>query len=207
MKITNSTTSFTGYSNVLAKVKTGKSDLKTYFITAQLNDIGEKDLTKFKSLMWDINKASGNNNVLNEYSDIITITYKYSGSKDIEILLLDNFELSKARELKSLEQNSIKENKYDLYKLVEQLHMKVYTFLAQLTKRMSMDNSVQKFDGNNIHHISGVHGILEDRFLSEQRANEEICGLLFAQSDSFKQVSRRINKVIDDTMRDFFDVK
>lgn len=206
MKITNSTTSFTGYSNVLAKIKTDKR-LNTYFITAQLNDAGIKDLTEFKNLKQAINTAANNNNNnLNVNSDIITVTYKFSDSKDTEILTIDNVGLCMASELKRTKKKCIKNNNYDLYTLIEQLNLKAYTFLAGLTKRISNDNNIRQFDVTNEQHISSIKTILKERFCNEDKANEAITALLLGKQASSREVSAKINKAIDNTMRDYFDV-
>ena len=94
------------------------------------------------------------------------------------------------------------------FKEIENIHLKIYTFLADLTKRLSYE----KFENEN----SNVKEVIKTVYKNLQNINK--VGFLFfdqreafnltsigaLKQDSFQKMARSLNRKIVETMTEFF---
>ena len=193
---------FKGYTNVLAIQKVPVDDMVTSYIAVKLNDEGENDLTKFR----EIRKLQGlRQNPEND--DILTMIHVANNySEDIYFCdksLCWGEQLNIARE-KYIPQ-IISESKF---KDLESLHLKIYTLLASLTKRMTNDK-FENEDGDMIRVIKTLLINLQklNRYefnLFSTKEAMELTVMGCKKMYRFQSLAAKFNKKIMQTMTAYF---
>lgn len=124
---------FKGYENVLAAIYTHPNGDKFAHISMQLNDSnGYNDATKYKELL----KLQGYDSTLRN-SDIITLSYYMSAKNKQHCIFLGDRQLFTGEELKRVSKTS-NISTFE-YQQEEKLHLKAYTILASITKRLGQE--------------------------------------------------------------------
>ena len=128
--------SFKGYKNVFCAYDVPlKNNKYATFMSMQLNDAdGKKDLAEYNKI-----KELQGEPLDGKYADVLTFTYikDYNTRKDH--LYFNEHEMYWGDELRVIGEDYVpKLMSQEKYKLEEKLHMKVYTLMAGLTKRMSL---------------------------------------------------------------------
>ena len=196
MKIFNNltNTNFKGYKNVISTDL--KDDrLRFMFFSLQLNDEGNKDLTKFR----EIKKMISGLTKSQIEDDVLTLTYKLIPIEG-EILTLDNTKMSLADDLFHLEKTlpALK------YKSEEDFNIKAYTFLANLTRRM-MKNGLYEKDRDITKVISSTINKYKIMMNSEKNAFE-IINYALLKNKPCDKIAYSFNRGIYKNMEKFFKI-
>lgn len=124
---------FRGYSNILSANRIHLGGLETSYIAMKLDDIGEKDLSTYKQ----IRKMQGYPDAL-QNEDILTLIHLTDGRS--EDIFFGNKGMCWGDQLLTVRNEYIpKFLSKEKYKKIEEIHLKAYTLLASLTKRMAYD--------------------------------------------------------------------
>ena len=140
MKITQTSQNFYGYKNIISDEISSRNGMMTFF-AAQLNDEGHPDLSEFKKLKRLLKQSE---DLIN--NDVFCATYTHSqGNKPN--LFIGNQVLFWGNELRWLKDNRPKAMPLKDYKEMETTHLKAYTLLANLTKRITNEKYNNKDSG------------------------------------------------------------
>lgn len=195
MKIQSTGQNFTGYKNVISNELYGTNG-NFAFITAQLNNEGKADLKeykKFKQMMGFDKKAVEN--------DVITIIqsnkYHYK-----PLMLIDGQPLLGGEDLKKLYNMVPDIIPSKEYKKVEDVTLKAYTLMADITKRMMMDTFKEQDIGlkQSIKQFMRVMTL----FTQDNDAAFDLLDYSLRKNNHYKKVAERINNAIVKTMSAFF---
>ncbi len=188
---------FKGYQNIV--VNDTKGDIERFtLLSLQLNDEGEKDLTRFRNLMkMRVSKTNS------DLDDVMVVAYTRLGH--IKYITLDNNLIMDGQQLRELKYN------YDtgacseeLFKREETFALKAYTFLADITKRLMNQNRPITQD------IKGRVKIFQKACELLKRNNVEDKAAMMYMTDSilsdipFQKVAGILNKIINRTMQIYF---
>lgn len=198
MKISDSKTTFTGYSDALA-LQSKNGNNSHLILSMQLNDQdGHEDLTTFRRLKQQLGIFT------DEYvnNDTITITYSENKPLRISIFDVDNVALLSGDELLKAEQSKITfENA--TYEKVKNFHMKAYTFLAGITKRLASENDLKMTDNGLNKVMQNVHLNLSEKYKDVVAAANKAV-FLESERKHVQPVAHAINEIIKHTMEVFF---
>lgn len=192
MRIDFNKQNFKGYKNIIAN-DVNFANMSIGMISAQLNDEGEKDLSKLKEIR--TLQELPNEEIIN---DTFSCIYARNGKKGY--IFFDDKNMYNSAQLLHLE-NSMPEKDF---KFVEKLHMKAYSMLAGLTSRMMNDKEELKQDEKwgdvfqkAYYNLAQVFGDEEHslRFVIDAEERHEI---------SYQEIAAKINKRILKTMENFF---
>ena len=191
--------SFKGYKNVYCAFDVPIKDSKNVtYISMQLNDEGVSDLSEYRKLK----KMQGD--ILNQkYGDVLTLTYIVDNKEKKDHLYFDNKEMYWGDELKLLQDKYVpKLMTNEKYKQEEALHMKAYTLLATLTKRLSKE-AFNNEDGERVKVFEKMYNTLYGIIKNQQDAyNLTEIGCL--KKVKFQDVALGFNNGITKTMAHFF---
>ena len=192
--------SFKGYKNVMCAFDVPISQTKSAScMSIQLNDDdGFKDLTEYKNI-----KSLQGDVISQNYSDVITLTYIQDERNRKDNIYFDTKDMYWGDELKFLGENYVpKMMSQEQYKKEEALHMKVYTFLASLTKRMAY-MPVDFEDGDRIRVIQRMYSVFYPILQNQNSAFnliEEAC----RKKIKIEDIALGFNNGIARTMAKFF---
>lgn len=194
--------SFKGYSNIISAYKVPIGGYTTSYLAMKLDDEGKKDLTKFKELRKGLGYPEG---LANE--DVLMITHLTDGLTE-DIYIGEKGICTGEQLLYTREKFVPRFFNQKKFKEIENIHLKIYTFLADLTKRLSYE----KFENEN----SNVKEVIKTVYKNLQNINK--VGFLFfdqreafnltsigaLKQDSFQKMARSLNRKIVETMTEFF---
>ena len=194
--------SFKGYSNIISAFKVPVGVLKTSYIAMKLDDTDEPDLTKLR----EIRKIQGYpDNLPNE--DILTVIH-ISDERN-EALYFGGKLMFWGEHLNEICDKYVPEFMSEpRYKKLEKVHMKAYTLLASLTKRMTVD----KFE-NEDSDIKRVISVLNQNlsnlkhkayYIFDDRDAFELTSVGCLKTFKFQPIAKKFNKKIASTMAAFF---
>ena len=194
--------SFKGYSNILSAYKVPVGGYTTSYLAMKLDDEGKKDLTKYKQLRKEMGYSQG---LMNE--DILIITHLTDGLTE-DVYLGEKGICTGEQLLYAKEKFVPRFFDQKKYKEIESTHLKIYTFLADLTKRLS-NEKFENEDSNvkeviktvykNFQKIRKAGFVLFDKL---EAFNLTSVGAL--KQDKFEKTARSFNKKIVETMTEFF---
>ena len=125
--------SFKGYSNIVSAQKVNIGPLETSYIAFKLDDNGEKDLSKLREIR-KLQKYPAN------YKNDDILTLIHVTDKKYEDLYFSENLMCWGEQLKVVKDAYVPHPvKKEEFKIIEQAHLKAYTLLASLTKRMAQD--------------------------------------------------------------------
>lgn len=196
--------SFKGYSNIISAHNLPAEGFYTTYIAMKLDDEGgHDDLSTYKNLR----KLAGYPEGLKD-EDILTFTYVTDKkiSEDFffgEKSFCTGEQLEYARE--KLVPNILSKKKYSNFEIV---HLKIYTFLADLTKRLS-NEKFEKEDEN-------MKRVIQVLFSNLQKINKlgfrlfdgkeafEFTSVGCLKHFKFQKIAWKFNRKIAETMTEFF---
>lgn len=129
---------FTGYTNVISS-EINTKNVRHLILAMKLNDDVYPDLSNFRKIK---SIYQYNPNEIN--SDIIKISYLETPIVDYGILSVDNIILLNKDSLKSVKESTEGPIAKALYNGVEKAYLTAYSFLADITKRMSKNKAFTK---------------------------------------------------------------
>ena len=194
---------FKGYTNIISLHNVSANGFYTTYFAMKLdNEGGHDDLSKYKNIRKSMGYPEG---LVNE--DILTFTYiRDNFSEDFflgEKGICTGEQLEFARE-KFVPSLFSKEKFADM----EKTHMKIYTFLADLTKRM-INSNFENEDEN-------IKRVVKTLFLNLQKMHRGGF-LLFDKKDAseltfigclkqfkYQKIAWKFNRKIAETMREYF---
>lgn len=194
MRITGTSQSFYGCRNIIS------DDIRTHdrmvtFISAQLNDEEKADLAEYKKLktMLELPTERVNN-------DSISMIYTHIEGQNPN-LFIDNQVLFWGGELRWLKENRPKAMSLQEYQNIEATHMKAYTLLASITKRIMYGNLPPSDSGiNNV--IKSFMSVM-NRFANSKEASFEILQHSFMSKMPPEYIAENFNNLIVKTMNKF----
>ena len=198
MKINNYNPNFTGYTNVFASelnTTIGKYSL----LSMKLDDIGTKDLTAYKELK---KMQLLPQEIVNK--DTLTLLLTKVGDK-IKILFFNDMRTASGKNLKSFERAAKTAQEIKNYKLEEKIHMKAYTFLAKLTRRLMNENHEIKRDVDFYKVLNSSQANIASLFKDQKFANDFMILSIEDGQTPFQIVAKKINDKITNTMNAFFN--
>ena len=198
MKLNN--ISFRGYNNILCAFDSTDSNAKyVASMSMQLNDEdGVSDLTEYKKLKYMQSSVANPSN-----DDVLTITYVIDKTKNTEHIYLNTKEMYFGDELRYIGEKYVpKIMSQENYKLEETLHMKAYTLLASLTRRL-MYAPFNKENENLSSVIISMYNTLS-RVFNDEKSAFRITELAGLKKYKFQDFAEGLNKRIDRTMKLFF---
>ena len=199
--------SFNGYKNIIATANTKMPNNKSVtYIAMQLDDEGQHDLSEYKKLrrMQGFIENSKDD-------DLLLLTYIRDVKQNTEDIYLGTKNMFLGDELRYIEANYVpKMISYENYEKEKALHMKAYTLLASLTKRI-VDEQFNHQEGISkvIEYINNTLNHLQKNnipiFNAEQsfRLVEYGCLGCF----KFQDIAKGFNKGIAYTMSKYFGCK
>ena len=194
MKINNcSTPVFTGYKNVISDdIK--DSNFRIAHLSMQLDDVGEKDLSEWKSIQKHYTKFQKP-----EFEDIISLLY-VQDSTNKDYLFLGDRSIYLGNELAQKRAQSLGTVKEKAYLEEEKITLKAYTLLASLTRRLMQDSIPDVDFYNRARVLSKIY------FSLSELMNQETAGTLLNKSlsNTHEKVSEFFNSGISKTMKRFF---
>ena len=194
----SSNLNFYGFSNIVALTRSQVGDKYISYISAKLDNIGEPDLERYQKIREQQGLLANK-----ETDNIATFVYICDKSKNKETLYFQEKPIFWGDELKTLGEKYVpKLMSEENYKKEENIHMKVYTLLASLTRRISN----MKFNNED----AGLKNVLErlyktlNHITSDQRETMELlkCGCL--KLDPFQDLASDFNRAVVHTMKQFF---
>jgi hypothetical protein len=194
---------FKGYTNILSVKNVKIGDLYTSYIGMKLDDNnGYKDLSELKK----IHELQGYRERFNN-DDILTITY--AASERSEDIFFCEKAICWGEQLKIIKDEYIpKFITESKYKQMEDFHLKAYTLLASLTKRMSCDKFEHE-DQNITRVIDTLNKNLRflrkgEFILFDQHETFELLSAGCLKHFKFQSVAKGFNKIISRSMSNFF---
>lgn len=192
--------SFKGYKNVFCAFDVPLSNSKyVTFISMQLNDDKTgNDLSQYheiRELQGDVFQS--------ESDDILTLTYINDKNLKREHLYFNSRNMYWGDELRQLEEKFVpKLMSHEKYKQEENLHMKAYTLLASLTKRMSYVPFCSE-DHGKIDVFKSVYNNMYALFKNQNEAFKLLEESAYKRV-KFQHLAFAFNKCISITMQHFF---
>lgn len=195
MRIDFASNNFKGYKNIISNDICG-TNARLLFISAQLNDENEADLLNYKNIKKGmlLPKKDIDNDVIN-----IIYAHKYGGRPQ---MFLDDKILYWGKELKQLQNMVPKIMPESEYKNIETAHMRAYTLMASLSKRMMNDN----FSHQDREFKKSINQFMKifTLFTRDNDAAFQLLDLSLRKQEPFQKVARLINETIVKTMSHFF---
>ncbi len=194
--------SFKGYTNILSAFKVPVGHFEISYIAAKLDDTSEPDLTKLRELR----KLQGYpDNLPND--DVLTCIHISDGKS--EAIYFGDKQMCWGDNLKDVYEHYVPEfMSENEYKRLEKAHLKAYTLLASITKRMSFE----KFDKED-ENIKKVISALNNNLLRlkakayqlfDQKDAFELVSVGCLKTFKFQPIANKFNKKIAMTMAEFF---
>lgn len=194
---------FKGYSNIISAYNIPVNGLYTTYIAMKLdNEGGHNDLDQYKSIRKLMGYPEGIEN-----EDILTFTHITNNIN--EDLFCGNKGICTGEQLKHAKDKFVpivfnKEQYTDL----EKIHLKLYTFLADITKRMAND----KFENEdeNIKRViqtifSNMQKIHKGGFLLfDKKEAFDLTSIGCLKQFKFQKIAWKFNRKIAETMTEFF---
>ena len=195
--------SFKGYSNILSVCNIPVNGFKTTYITMKLDDEGEeKDLTKYKQIRAELGYPKELKN-----EEILTLTYVTDGTT--ENFYIGEKGISLGDQLIYIRENFVPRFLSNQeYNKMEALHLKIYTFLANLTKRLSNenfeneDNNIKNVIQDIFNNLTKIRKGIFPIFDSQDAFKLTLIGTL--KQDKFQKTAWKLNRKIVETMTEFF---
>lgn len=189
---------FKGFTNIVALQNAPVDDKSISYISALLDNEGKRDLEKLNNIK-QFQYLLGNT----QEDDVLNLVYVYDKSKRVETLYYQSRPLFWGDELVDIEEKYIPKmiSRTD-YEYEKFLHMKIYTFLAKITKRMS-NSKFNNEDEQYKHVLENLFGSLTKIVKSESSAFYLLRGGCM-KINKFQDVSESFNKAISMTMDRFF---
>ena len=194
--------SFKGYSNIVSLHKANIGGLETSYIALKLDDNGEKDLSKLREI-----RKLQNYPANYPYDNILTLVHVTDGR--YEDLYFSENHICLGEQLKVVKDEYVpKFVKNDEFKKIEEAHLKAYTLLASLTKRMSFD----KFENEDMD-IKKVIQVLfrnlqligrNDFCIFNRDEAFELTSAGCLKMSKFQTLASKFNKKIVETMTAYF---
>lgn len=190
--------SFKGFSNIISLQNAPVDDKMITYISAKLDNEGTADLDKLKEICCM-------KNIPLDFCDnqVLTLMYIYDKTKCNDALYFQDKHLYWGDKLKEFSQkHTNKMMSSEDYKAVEKFHMKTYTFLADITKRIASSQFNNEDDK--------ISMVIKRLFKSLQKASgseQEAFYLLRAgcmKISPFQEVSGGFYRAIIKTMENFF---
>ena len=194
--------SFKGYSNIVSAQKINIGALETSYIALKLDDNGEKDLSKLREIR-KLQKYPANY----KNDDILTLIH-VTDKKYEELYFSENL-MCWGEQLKVLKDEYVPQFvKKEEFKKIEQAHMKAYTLLAGLTKRMSQDK-FENEDGDIKRVIQTLYRNLQligskDLRIFNKAEAFELTSAGCLKLSKFQSLAAKFNKKIASTMTAYF---
>ncbi len=195
MKINQVNQNFKGISNPLS-ITTKIYDSDAYILSAQIDNIGTRDLDKFKEIKQRLNY---HNNEIN--CDVLTILAADKGD-NCEYIYMNGKPLLLGSDLKSLSKKNVAGAEKEAYKAEERAHIKFYTFIADLTKRMTEIKSLP-VDEDKIHVAREMFAHLYEVF-SHTNVAHTLVQTSILRNYPFQPNAYKINQFVQRTMQTFF---
>lgn len=198
MKVQNlSGTNFKGYSNIISLINAPIDDKSISYLAMKLDNDGERDLDKYIEIQKMKNQYNGSSD------DILTFAYSYNKRNGLDMFYFQGKPIFWGNELLYLEENFVpRALSHKDYKKIETIHMKMYTLLASITKRMMYD----KFN-NEDRNFKFVIQKVFDNLVNVTKDEQSAFDLLRAgcmKINKFQSVASGFNKAIVQTMGHFF---
>ena len=191
MKINNNAQNFCGYKNIITNVVEDEIG-RTYSLSAQLNNVGERDLDKFLSIKDRMDKTG-----MALKDDVVNLTLVKNFKGENQLLIEDTPWLS-GEDLDILS----KEIPGDIYQKIETNILKGYDFVSSLLKRISEDLNIQKDDFISKTIDSYKQNIL--KLSDTQEIADEVVALALTEPEPPQKVAKKMNQFITDTMEYLF---
>lgn len=190
---------FKGFTNIIALHNAPIDDKYISFISAKLDNNGNADL----DWLQDICKMKNLQAESNDNKDVLTLVYTYDTTKNKDSLYFQDKLLYWGDELREFSEKQTNKMMSDEdYKSIQKFHMKAYTFLANITERMSY-SEFNNEDEKMARVIRNLYSSLFKAVKCEQGAFYLLrAGCM--KINHFKKVSGDFHKVIIDTMEKFF---
>ena len=194
----NSNLNFNGFSNIVALSRSQVGNKYISYISAKLDNKGEPDLDRYQKIREQQGLLANK-----ETDNVATFVYVLDKDQNKETLYFHEKPMFWGDELKALGEEYVpKLMSAENYKNEENIHMKVYTLLASLTKRMSN----MKFNNED----ASLKDVLErlykslNHIISDQREAMDLlrCGCL--KLDPFQYLASDFNRAVVHTMKQFF---
>lgn len=195
---------FKGYTNVISAYNIPTNGFYTTYIAMKLDDEdGHNDLSTYKNLR----KLAGYTDRLKN-DDILTLTYVTDNKFNENFFIGEKGfctgeQLEFARE--KLVPNVLSKEKY---LELEKIHLKIYTFLADLTKRMANGNFEN--EDENLKRVikvlySNLQNVTKGNFLLfDFKDAFELTAIGCLKQFKFNKIARKFNRKIAETMTEFF---
>ena len=182
---------FKGYSNTISGQVVINGRHRLSYITTKLNDVGEKDLKKFKELK---EKYPIFDNNLSPDSDSFTVISVESPY--LSQITIQNKYLLSDKELTNALNNKIGG------KDLEEFILKAYTFVASLTKRMAKDENYKQNSQDKIINVECLKKIQDFTGLDTNNAIDFINNS--ASFSAYPKIAQTINHLVDKCFGNYF---
>lgn len=195
--------SFKGYTNVISARNVQLGDKLINYIAMKLDDNGEKDLTKLR----EIRKLQGcPDNLPN--NDILT--FIHVDDTYAESIYFSDKGMCWGEHLKVVEEEFVpKFLSKATYKRIETAHLKAYTLLASLTRRMANDKfenedtDIKRVIQTTFTNLKNIKKRASYRVFSDQEAFE-LTSVGCLKQTKFQPLAEIFNNKIARTMKAFF---
>ena len=196
--------SFKGYSNIISAHNIPAEGFYTTYIAMKLDDEGgHNDLSKYKNIRRLMGYPSGLEN-----EDILTFTY-VTDKKISEDLFFGDKGICTGEQLEYAREKFIPRLfSKKQYSDMEKTHLKIYTFIADLTKRMANE----KFENED----ENMQRVIKVLFLNLQKIHKlgfrlfdgkeafEFTSVGCLKQFKFQKIAWKFNRKIAETMTEFF---
>lgn len=193
---------FKGYTNVYGSNMYITDGSRFNFISMQLNNDKKEDLKEYINIRRMMN-------VPKEEADIPLLTFSNffdslnEKKPKKECLYLNDKYIYSGEELAQRQTNDGKTIPSYLYKQEEKIHLRLYTFLADLTKRIMQDSY---FERNELINALRLHNFMSfARFVPNIELPLKLEHVAFENNVvPYQKVAEGLNEKIASTMKDFF---
>jgi len=197
---------FKGFNNIICTDNTVAGNKRITYLSFQLNDEGINDLSSFKYLQ-TMHGYFGDK----KPTDTVTFSYVTDIGNKWDSMYIYHKPLLLGEELRKIEDKYIpKFISEDNYKKIKAVHMRAYTLLASITKRLANKNldfedigrmNVMKETFENLKNMTYIKS--SEKLFTEQEAfNLLETGCL--KQFKFQEVASKFNKAIIATMEHYF---
>ena len=197
MKIYSDTQSFKGISNPISnRVKAQNGHF--HVLSVQIDNIDTKDLDRYRDI-----KQRLNFHPKDVEGDVLTIT-QIEMDNGVNQLFINDKPVLLGSELRELSEHEFKtEAEKQAYKAEESAHIKLYTFIADITKRMT--NLKKLLIDEDMHHVAQDTFInLSVIFNNNDRFAHNIVYESLLHPKPFQDHAYQINKFVQKSMKIFF---
>ena len=198
MKVNAYKPSFTGYSNIFAN-NINSNGKKLLLLSMKLDNLKENDLDKFQEIKKIIKfppQPAG--------EDILSLFYVSDNPQD-HFLFMNGKRLLWGEELKYLSEN-VKPKNSGAIKELRDVYMKVYTFLARVTRRMFTDNKENMANGEFYRVIEQSIRSMTEIIENPEAVIDITNNAIFRRDINHNEIAGIINSKIDRSMKNFFEV-